>query len=372
MQYHKFTNDYSEGAHPKILESLMNTNLAQHDGYGLDEHCRKAAELIRRECTRADSPAGSCPQSPAALSDGNSPACPPARSDLDVHFLAGGTQTNKIAISAALRPYQAVIAVSTGHINVHETGAIESSGHKVIAVPDEDGKLTVQAVSDALRSHTDEHMVQPGMVYISNTTELGTQYTKEELEALSRFCRLKGLYLFLDGARLGSALTSVSNDLTMADLADLTDAFYIGGTKNGALFGEALVIRNDSLKKDFRFMIKQNGALLAKGWLLGLQFEALFTDGLFYEMAGHSNAMAALLRSGFEECGFSFLSSSVSNQLFPIVDNSLAERLIENFGAIAERSLGDGRTAVRLVTSWATPQTAVETLVSVLKDWAGK
>lgn len=254
MQHHRFTNDYSEGAHPRILEALMNTNLTQHTGYGMDEHCQKAAELICRECSHIASGADSHPT---------------IRTDLDIHFLVGGTQTNRIVIDAALRPYQAVIAVSTGHINVHETGAVEASGHKVIAVPGENGKLTASAVEKVLSAHRDEHMVQPKMVYISNTTELGTQYTKKELEELSRLCRLKGLYLFLDGARLGSALTSPINDLTMADLADLTDAFYIGGTKNGALFGEALVIRNDSIKKDFRYMIKQNGAMLAKGWLLG-------------------------------------------------------------------------------------------------------
>ena len=340
MQHHRFTNDYSEGAHPRILEALMNTNLTQHTGYGMDEHCQKAAELICRECSHIASGADSHPT---------------IRTDLDIHFLVGGTQTNRIVIDAALRPYQAVIAVSTGHINVHETGAVEASGHKVIAVPGEDGKLTASAVEKVLSAHRDEHMVQPKMVYISNTTELGTQYTKKELEELSRLCRLKGLYLFLDGARLGSALTSPINDLTMADLAD------------GVLFGEALVIRNDSIKKDFRYMIKQNGAMLAKGWLLGIQFETLFTDGLFYEMAAHANELAQIMRKGFEDCQIPFLSSSASNQLFPIVDDSLAEKLMRLYGANAEKKTDDTHTAIRFVTSWATPREAAQEFVRELK-----
>ena len=209
-------------------------------------------------------------------------------------------------------------------------------------------------------------MVQPKMVYISNTTELGTQYTKKELEDLSRLCRRKNLYLFLDGARLGSALTSSVNDLTLADLADLTDVFYIGGTKNGALMGEALVIRNDRIKEDFRYFIKQNGALLAKGWLLGIQFETLFTDGLFYEMASHANEMAQLIRQGFTDRGFSFLAPSLSNQLFPIVDDRLAEILMSQWGGLCEKKTDENHTAVRLVTSWATPKDAAEELLKAL------
>lgn len=350
MQLHRFTNDYSEGAHPKILEALMNTNLSQKSGYGTDTHCARAAELIRRECSHGDD-----------LSK-------QPRKDLDIHFLVGGTQTNKTMIDAALRPYQAVIAVSTGHVNVHETGAIEATGHKVIAVPEKDGKLTVQEIEKALTAHSDEHMVQPKLVYLSNTTELGTQYTKKELEEISRFCRLKGLYLFLDGARLGSALTSSVNDLTMADLADLTDVFYIGGTKNGALFGEALVIRNDALKQDFRYLIKQNGGLLAKGWLLGIQFETLFTDGLFYQLAEHANEAAKIMKQRLESYGISFLSSSVSNQLFPIVENPVADQLIQQFGAISERKIDETHTAVRLVTSWATPLEAALQFVTSLDE----
>ncbi|MEF9954665.1 MAG: aminotransferase class I/II-fold pyridoxal phosphate-dependent enzyme [Clostridium sp.] len=329
---YSFTNDYSEGAHPRILDALIQANLEQNIGYGLDDHCLHAAELIKKECN-----------------------C----NNIDVHFLVGGTQTNMTAIAYALRPFQAVISAATGHINVHETGAVEASGHKVFTIPCEDGKLTVDKIQKALSFHQDEHFVQPKMVYISNTTELGTQYTKEELEKISHFCHLNGLYLFLDGARLGAALTSSVNDLTMADLAALTDLFYIGGTKNGALFGEALVIRNDELKKDFRFMIKQRGAMLAKGFTLGIQFETLFTDGLFYELAEHANRMADLLRDAIIQCGIPFLSPSNSNQLFPIIKEEQVEKLAQKYTFNIERDLEDGTQAIRLVTSWATKETAV-------------
>lgn len=329
---YSFTNDYSEGAHPRILEALMNANLEQNTGYGLDCHCLRAAELLKKEC---------------------------GRDNVDIHFLVGGTQTNLSAIAHALRPYQAVISAATGHINVHETGAIEASGHKVFTLPGTDGKLCPGDLEKALHFHQDEHFVQPKMVYISNTTELGTQYTKEELSAISRFCRQHDLYLFLDGARLGSALTSALNDLTIKDIAELTDLFYIGGTKNGALFGEALVLCSDRIKEDFRYTIKQRGAMLAKGFILGVQFETLFTDGLFYELAGHANRMAALLRNGFEQYGVPFLSPSYSNQLFPIVADEAVEQFAKKYTFNIERDMENGAKAIRLVTSWATKETAV-------------
>lgn len=339
---YSFTNDYSEGAHPHILKALMDTNLTQHIGYGMDEdHCAKARELIRKEC---------------------------ARDDAQVHFLVGGTQANLIVIASALRPWEAVICASTGHINVHETGAVEATGHKVLAVPSDDGKVTPEMVRQVLEAHTDEHMVKPKMVYISNTTEIGTQYSKEDLDALSRFCRQKDLYLFLDGARLGSALTSSVNDLTIADIAALTDVFYIGGTKNGALMGEAVVILNPDLDREFRFMIKQRGAMLAKGWLLGIQFETLFSDGLFYEMASHANRMADILRTGLEECGYSFLADSRSNQLFPILPDTLIEKLSEDFSFIIQDRVDESSHAVRLVTSWATPEEAVHAFLDALRS----
>jgi len=338
---YSFTNDYSEGAHPRILKAMMEANLAQNAGYGLDAHTGHAIDLIRKEIQ-----------------------CP----DADIHIITGGTQTNLITIAAALRPYQAVIAAVTGHINVHETGAIEATGHKVLAMGTSDGKLTPALVQQALDFHTDEHMVQPKMVYISNSTEVGTQYTKAELEALSRICRLKGLYLFMDGARMGAALTSPINDLTLADIARLTDVFYIGGTKNGALFGEALVIPCHGLKPDFRFMVKQRGALLAKGWLLGIQFEELFQNNLFYEMASHANAMAQKLRTALTGLGVSFAYDSQTNQLFPVFSNDIIEELAKDFTFNMDKKIDETRSSIRLVTSWATTEEGVEEFIRFLKN----
>lgn len=343
---YSFNNDYSEGAHPRILQALLTANLVQHDGYSMDsQNTAHAKELIKKEI---------------------------GRSDADIHWIVGGTQANLITIAAALKPYQAVVCAHTGHINVHETGAIEATGHKVIAMTSADGKLTPAMVQEALSTHTDEHMVQPKMVYISNTTEIGTQYTKAELEALCHLCRQKGLYFFLDGARLGAALASPVNDLTMADIAALTDVFYIGGTKNGALFGEALIILNPDLKQDFRYMIKQRGAMLAKGWLLGIQFEELFQNNLFYDMANHANEMASILREGIGECGYPFYSESVSNQLFPIFPDKIIARLRQDFQFLDQARVDDVHTAVRLVTSWATTEAAVKAFVAVLKDITSK
>ena len=277
----RFNCDYSEGAHPKILERLVQTNMEQTPGYGEDEHCRRAAQLIQKEC---------------------------GRQDVDVHFMVGGTQTNLTVISAALRPHQGVISADTGHVNVHESGAIEATGHKVLAQTGcPQGKLTAQMVRQVVESHYDDetqvHMVQPKMVYLSHPTELGTLYTKRELEALGQVCREKGLYLFLDGARLGYGLTAPGTDVTMADIARICDAFYIGGTKVGALFGEALVLANPALKEDFLYLIKQKGAMLAKGRLLGVQFEAMFEDGLYYEMGKAANQAAAVIRQACLQIG---------------------------------------------------------------------
>lgn len=336
---YSFTNDYSEGAHPKILESLLTNNLIQQNGYSLDVHTKHAIELIHSEIHR---------------------------SDADIHLITGGTQTNLITIATALRPYQAVISAATGHINVHETGAIEATGHKVLAMQTQDGKLTPALIREALDSHTDEHMVQPKMAYISNATEVGTQYTKAELEALHHICRQKDLYLFMDGARMGSALTSSSNDLTLADIAALTDIFYIGGTKNGALFGEALVICDPRLKPDFRFMIKQRGAMLAKGWLLGIQFEELFQNNLFYAMASHANRMADRLRTALTEKGYAFASASATNQLFPVLPDSLVEKLSRDYTFNIDRKYDNSHTVIRLVTSWATTEDGVNSFIKSL------
>ena len=327
---YSFVNDYSEGAHPKVLKKLEETNLLQLDGYGEDVYCRDAAQLIREAA-------------------GNKNAA--------VHFIPGGTQTNLIAVSAFLRPHEAVISAQTGHVEVHETGAIEATGHKIIAVDTPGGKLDAKLVQSALDFHTDEHMVKPRMVYISNTTEIGTHYTKTELEELSGFCRSKGLLLYLDGARLGSALVIKDSGLQLEDIAGLTDAFYIGGTKNGALLGEALVINNDSLKSDFRFMIKQRGGMLAKGRVLGLQFLALFEDGLYFELAAHANETAGILRKEIAKLGFKFASDSVSNQLFPVFPIEISEMLKKRFDFM-HGPQQNGTVTARMVTSWATPKQA--------------
>lgn len=338
---YSFNNDYSEGAHPRILQALMETNLQQNIGYSMDLHTAHAKELIKQEIQRED---------------------------VDIHMIVGGTQTNTLGIKAALRPHQAVICAETGHINVHETGAIEAVGHKVLGQPSPDGKLTTAHIQAALDWHTDEHMVQPKMVYISNSTEVGTQYTKAELEAISAFCKQHDLYLFLDGARLGAALTSRANDLTLADIARLTDLFYIGGTKNGALLGEALIISHPAIKEDFRFLIKQHGAMLAKGWLLGIQFEELFQNNLFYEMAEHANEMAEQLRKGIADCGYEFHWDSSTNQLFPILPNDVMEKLAEDFLFSTQLVMDETRTCIRLVTSWATRQDGVDAFLSTLKQ----
>ena len=336
---YSFTNDYSEGAHPRILEAMMECNLVQNAGYSMDTHTEHAKELIKEEIGRPDA---------------------------DIHIIVGGTQTNLITISTALRPYQAVISAATGHINVHETGAIEATGHKVLAMPTEDGKLTPALVLEAVAAHTDEHMVQPKMVYISNSTEIGTQYTKAELEALHHVCRQKGLYLFMDGARMGAALTSPVNDLTLKDIAQLTDVFYIGGTKNGALFGEALIILNEELKPDFRYMIKQRGAMLTKGWLLGIQFEQLFQNNLFYDLAAYSNVMAAKIKKALIEKGYTFASDSSTNQLFPIFTDEMVEKLAKDFTFNVDRKIDATHTSIRFVTSWATTEESVNALINAL------
>ena len=338
---YSFRNDYSEGAHPRILEALTATNLTQTVGYGLDLFCQEAADTIRRLC-----------------------AAPEAA----VHFLVGGTQVNLVTIAACLRPYEAAIAAHTGHINVHETGAIEATGHKVCAIPSPDGKLTPALVEAVLTEHNGtEHMVAPRLVYISDTTEIGTIYTKAELTALRRCCDEHGLFLYLDGARLGSALTAEGNDLTLPDLAALTDAFTIGGTKNGALFGEALVLPRPL--EHFRWHMKQRGAVLAKGRLLGVQFQTLLADGLYFDLARHANALAIRLRDGMAALGVPFPVPSPSNQQFPVLSNSAVAALeARGYEFETDHPVDGDHTCVRFVTSWATPEAAVEELLADLAD----
>lgn len=332
-----FKNDYTETAHPRILQALLDTNLEQDEGYGCDSHSQNAVRLIKERL-------------------GDDPR------NMDVHLLCGGTQANLTALSAFLRPHEAVVAAETAHICVHETGAIEATGHKIVTVPGAEGKVLPSQVQRVLDIHgNDEHMVKPRLVKISNSTEIGSVYTLEELEDLSRFCREKDLLLYADGARLGSALVSEGNRVTLADMYRLTDAFYIGGTKNGALLGEALVIRNDSLKKDFRYHIKQKGGLLAKGRVLGLQFEELFKDDLFFELAKHANEMARYIAAAVAKAGYSFLTEPASNQIFPILPNALIEKLQKNWAFYVWEKTDENRSAIRVVTSWATSRDAAET-----------
>lgn len=338
---YSFKNDYSEGAHPRILKALVETNLEQTEGYSTDYYTKKAIDLLKNkiECEEAH-----------------------------IHLLVGGTQTNLTAISAFLRPHQAVIAADTSHVNCHETGAIEATGHKVITMKTEDGKLTNDLIKKVIDSHTDEHMVQPKLVYISNSTELGTLYKKAELEELHNYCVKNNLILYLDGARLGSALVSEESDLTLANIAKLTDAFYIGGTKNGALFGEALVICKESLKEDFRYFIKQKGGLLAKGRLLGIQFEELFKDDLYFNIARHENNMALLLKNAIKEKGYEFLTDSSTNQQFPILPNNIINKIGERYLFNVERILDKDKTAIRFVTSWATEEDKVLEFIEYFKS----
>ncbi|MDR7077458.1 threonine aldolase [Neobacillus niacini] len=337
---YSFKNDYSEGAHPKILNALLETNLVQDEGYGEDRYSRKAIELIKRKI---------------------------GSNDVDIHFISGGTQTNLIAISAFLRPHEAAIAVSSGHILGHETGAIEATGHKILSVEGRDGKLTPTDIQGVLDGHPDEHMVKPKLVYISNSTEIGSIYTKHELQTLHDFCQNNQLILYMDGARLGSALCSEENDLQLSDLPELVDAFYIGGTKNGALIGEALVISTDSLKEDFRYHIKQKGALLAKGRLMGIQFLELFRDNLFFDLATHANKMAGLLREELSNSQINFLTHSPSNQLFPILPNSLIAELQNKYSFHIWEKVDSDTSAIRLVTSWATKEEEVVGFIEELK-----
>ena len=263
----------------------------------------------------------------------------------------------------------AAIAVSTGHILVHETGAIEATGHKILAVETSDGKISPEHIQPVLDSHTDEHMVKPRLVYISNPTEIGTIYTKTELQLLSAYCRRHNLYLYVDGARLGSALCVKESGLSLADLGRLTDAFYIGGTKGGALLGEALVICSEPLKQDFRFHMKQKGALLAKGWILGLQFRELFRDNLYFQLAGHANEMATLLRQAIQTAGFNFLTQSPTNQIFPVLPHWLIEKLQQKYAFYIWSVIDNEHSSIRLVTSWATPIEAVQEFIADMRQY---
>lgn len=339
----RFECDYNEGCLPQILDLLVQTNMEQHIGYGEDAHCEEARGLIRRVC---DAP------------------------DADVHFLVGGTQTNKTVIQSFLKSYQGVLSAVGGHINTHETGTIEAGGHKVLPLDSADGKITAAQVDAAMVAHGgDIHMVQPAMVYISNPTEFGTIYTKAELEALRAVCDKWNLPLFLDGARLGYALAAPGNDVAMEDYARLCDVFYIGGTKVGALFGEAVVITNEAMKKDFRYNIKQNGGLLAKGRLLGIQFKGLFgEEKLYFKVSEHAIKMAMKLKAAFTELGWEFAYDSPTNQQFVKMPNDLLPKISEKFAVSAQGALDENHTLVRFCTSWATKEENVDALIAYLKE----
>ena len=283
-------------------------------------------------------------------------------------MVSGGTQSNLIVISAILKPYESVISANTGHIHVHEAGSIEATGHKINIIDTKDGKLTPQSLKLVLDEHTNEHMVKPRLVFISNSTEIGTVYKKKEMEELSLFCKANNLLLYLDGARLGSALCSGENDLTLSDLSKLTDVFYIGGTKNGALLGEAIVINNNNLKQDFRFHLKQKGALLAKGRVLGIQFIELFREDLFFVLAKHANSMSMKLSHAIKELGYNFLTESTSNQINPILPNEIIEKLNQKYAFYVWSKIDDKKSAIRLVTSWATKKEVVDSFIDDLKS----
>lgn len=338
-----FLNDYTEGAHPQVLKRLAELNMVSQPGYGEDAYCAAAKEKIRSFC---------------------------GKEGLEVHFLTGGTQTNQVVISTMLRRYEAVVAAETGHINVHEAGAIEFTGHKVLALPSHEGKLDAAELAGYMErfyaDDTHEHMCFPGMVYISHPTEYGTLYSKKELSAISAVCRRYEMPLFLDGARLGYGLVSPEADVTIEDIVELCDVFYIGGTKVGALCGEAVVFTKNNMPRQFVTMTKQQGAMLAKGRLLGIQFDTLFTEGLYLEISRHAIDMAMKMKAAFLEKGYPLYIDSPTNQQFIILNDEQLERLRGGAAFGVWERLEDGRTVVRFATSWATSEESVEALKKLL------
>lgn len=342
----RFDSDYQEGCIPEILDALSRTNYEQTPGYGEDDYCEHARQLIKAACG-----------APGA----------------DVHFLVGGTQTNATVIASVLKPWQGVLCAGPAHINVHETGAVEHTGHKVMALPSHGGKIDAETVEAALAAHSGdpvhEHTVQPGMVYISFPTELGELYSLEELTALSTVCHRWRIPLFIDGARLGYGLSSPACDVTLKDIARLADVFYIGGTKQGALFGEAVVFADPSLSVDFRYSIKQNGGMLAKGRLLGIQFSCLFEEPCaYFSYSSRAIDLAMRIKAAFAAKGYPFLADSFTNQQFPIIPDSLAASLRENFSFEDWNKVDAGHTAVRFVTGWATTEEAVDKLLAAVPE----
>lgn len=340
-----FQNDYNALCHPAVLAEITASESERAIGYGMDTICKEAADMIAMQC---------------------------APHKTQVHFLVGGTQANLTVIAAALRPHHAIIGAETAHINVHETGAIEATGHKVIGLDSPDGKLQAEQVRKLLESHIAdadaEHTVRPKMVYISNPTELGTIYSLQELKELHAVCKTFGLYLYLDGARLGYALGAKDNDVTLPDLAELCDVFYIGGTKVGAMCGEAVVISNPLIAEDFRYLIKQRGGMLAKGWLLGAQFRALFRDSLYYRIGVQANCYADRIREVLGSCGYPLLVPGVTNQIFPILPDKVIGELSHTVHFSYQKRIDETHSAVRFCTSWATSEQEVTELCNLLEN----
>ena len=338
-----FENDYSEGAHPKILQRFMETNMEQVPGYGNDPYCESAKAKIREACN-----------------------CPEA----EIFFLVGGTQTNAVVIDSMLQAYEGVVSAQTGHVNAHEAGAIEYTGHKVLSIPQYEGKMKASDLEAYLKTfwqdESHEHMVFPGMVYISHPTEYGTLYSKQELTDLSAVCRRYEIPLYLDGARLGYGLMSKSTDVTLPDIAELCDVFYIGGTKVGALCGEAVVFTKHNMPKYFVTHVKQHGALLAKGRLAGVQFDTLFTDNLYFEISRHAIEMAELLKQGLAEKGYTFHLDSPTNQQFIVLDDEQYNELQKQVRCCFWEKPDDTHTVVRFATSWATPKENIDKLMELL------
>ena len=341
MKY-SFKNDYAEGAHPRVLEALLQTNLVQQNGYGLDDYSESAAELIKEKINN-----------------------PKAK----VFFVSGGTQANLVVISAFLRPHESVVSAATGHIFTNESGAIEATGHKVHGIESSTGKIDPDDIQKLMDVHQNKpHQVKQKMVYISNSTELGTIYSKKELMELYQFCQANNLYLFVDGARLGHALTAETNDLTLEDFGKYTDAFYLGGTKNGALIGEAIIINNPNLQEEFGFHLKQKGAMLAKGRLLGIQFQELMKDNLYFELARHANVQAMKLKEAFQQIGVLFLVETFTNQIFPILNQTQIDQLSTNFDFYVWKKLDGEKSAIRLITSWSTSNEIIEKFINEIKN----
>lgn len=341
-----FDNDYTEGAHPKILERLLETNMEQAPGYGLDKYSKNAREYIKKTL-------------------GND--------DVDVHLMSSGTQTNLTVIAASLRPYQGVITAESGHILNLEAGAIEAVGHKLLPLPSKDGKInaeTVQKISEDYKNNpTNFHKIQPGMVYISQPTETGTLYSKQELQNLKVVCDEFNMKLFVDGARLGYGLVAETNDLTLHDFTHLSDVFYIGGTKIGALFGEAVVINNEEIKRGFRTVMKQKGALLAKGKGLGIQFEVLFEDNLYFEISKYAVSEAMRIKEAFIENDIPLKYEAYTNQLFPILSNEQTIKLKEKYTILAYEKEDDAHIVGRICTSWGTRSENVDALINSINEF---